>query len=53
MNKATWTSLYEVAWKTCWVLFLVCLPVTSFPFFPPALGGGALVRPLSLYPLII
>jgi len=53
MNKATWTSLYEVARKICWVLFLVCLPVTSFPFFPPALGGGALVRPLSLYPLII
>jgi hypothetical protein len=28
------------------------LPVTSFPFFPPALGGEALVRPLSIYPLL-
>ncbi|MDD5467928.1 MAG: O-antigen ligase family protein [Anaerolineales bacterium] len=35
-----------------WALFLLALPVTSFPFFPPTLGGGALVRPLSLYPLI-
>jgi O-antigen ligase len=32
---------------------LVTLPVTSFPFFPPAFGGEALVRPLSLYPLIV
>jgi hypothetical protein len=27
--------------------------VTSFPFFPRAIGGEALVRPLSLYPLIL
>jgi hypothetical protein len=38
--------------KVCWALFLVALPVTSFPFFPPVIGGGALVRPLSIYPLI-
>jgi hypothetical protein len=31
---------------------LVALPVTSFPYFPNAIGGEALVRPLSLYPLI-
>jgi O-antigen ligase len=31
----------------------VTLPVTSFPYFPPAIGGEALVRPLSLYPLAI
>lgn len=36
-----------------WAAFLVALPVTSFPFFPPAFGGEALVRPLSLYPLSI
>jgi O-antigen ligase len=36
-----------------WALFLVTLPVTSFPFFPPAIGGSALVRPLAIYPLII
>lgn len=39
--------------KTSWILFLLFLPVTSFPYFPSALGGGTLVRPLSLYPLLI
>jgi hypothetical protein len=44
-----------LAWieKAAWILFLLFLPVTSFPFFPAALGGGTLVRPLSIYPLII
>jgi hypothetical protein len=42
------------AWqKVLWAAFLVALPVTSFPFFPQAMGGEALVRPLSLYPLIL
>jgi O-antigen ligase len=36
-----------------WALFLVTLPVTSFPYLPPAIGGDALVRPLSLYPLAL
>lgn len=36
-----------------WVFFLFALPVTNFPYFPPTVGGEALVRPLSLYPLII
>jgi O-antigen ligase len=39
--------------KALWAAFLVALPVTSFPFFPQAIGGEALVRPLSLYPLIL
>jgi O-antigen ligase len=39
--------------KVLWAAFLVALPVTSFPFFPQAIGGEALVRPLSLYPLIL
>lgn len=39
--------------RVCWALFLLALPVTSFPYFPPAFGGEALVRPLSLYPLLI
>lgn len=39
--------------KICWVLFLVALPVTSFPFFPGNIGGGTLVRPLSIYPLLV
>lgn len=33
-------------------LLFFTLPVTSFPFFPPTLGGNALVRPLSIYPLL-
>jgi hypothetical protein len=39
--------------KVAWVLFLVALPVTSFPYFPPTFGGGTLVRPLSVYPLLV
>ncbi|MEJ2598470.1 MAG: O-antigen ligase family protein [Anaerolineales bacterium] len=39
--------------KVLWAAFLVTLPVTSFPFFPRAMGGEALVRPMSLYPLIL
>jgi hypothetical protein len=35
-----------------WAIFLVALPVTSFPFFPSGLGGETLVRPLSIFPLI-
>jgi hypothetical protein len=36
-----------------WVLFLLTLPVTSFPYFPAGLGGRTLVRPLALYPLLV
>ena len=39
--------------RIAWILFLVCLPITSFPYFPAGFGGGTLVRPLSLYPLLI
>lgn len=39
--------------RAAWALFLLCLPVTSFPYFPKEMGGVALVRPLSLYPLLI
>ena len=39
--------------RVAWVLLLLALPVTSFPYFPPAMGGEALVRPLSLYPLAV
>ena len=45
--------ILSAAQKIAWALFLVFLPVSSFPFFPPAIGGGALVRPLSIYPLIL
>lgn len=46
-------SLISKLSRICWALFLVTLPVTSFPFFPNNIGGGTLVRPLSIYPLII
>ncbi|MEI7990429.1 MAG: O-antigen ligase family protein [Chloroflexota bacterium] len=36
-----------------WIFFLLALPVTSFPYFPGSIGGGASVRPLSVYPLIV
>jgi hypothetical protein len=48
-------NLAEIYGKVCkfgWVVFLLCLPVTSFPYFPDFMMGSALVRPLSLYPLI-
>ncbi len=53
MKSIPWQTFLSVIEKAAWALFLVCLPVTSFPYFPPAIGGGALVRPLSLYPLIV
>jgi hypothetical protein len=37
-----------------WILLLVSIPVTSFPYFPlPAGIGEALVRPMALYPLAV
>jgi hypothetical protein len=60
MNPATagserniYTSIQHLAVKIAWPMFLVLLPVTSFPYFPRVLGGGAIVRPLALYPLIL
>lgn len=53
MNSQRFFSVLSRIEKIAWVLFLVALPVTSFPYFPPTFGGGALVRPLSLYPLLI
>lgn len=32
---------------------LFSLPLTSLPYFPKAIGGEALVRPASLYPLLL
>jgi O-antigen ligase len=52
-NESKIKSALRAFTRPVWILFLLFLPVTSFPFFPNTLGGGALVRPLSLYPLII
>jgi O-antigen ligase len=46
-------SWLDRARKALWALFLVTLPVTSFPFFPGGLGGRTEVRPLALYPLLV
>ena len=53
LSVARWKPAVTVVQKMAWAFFLLALPVTSFPFFPPAMGGGALVRPLSIYPLIV
>jgi len=50
MTGSLWLSKAQ---KFFWALFLVSLPVTSFPYFPSGLGGGTLVRPLALYPLLV
>lgn len=39
--------------RILWAIFLVTLPVTSFPYFPSGLGGKTLVRPLATYPLLL
>ncbi|HJW89622.1 MAG TPA: O-antigen ligase family protein [Anaerolineales bacterium] len=39
--------------RAAWILFLISLPVTSFPFFPSSFGGGTLVRPLAVYPMLV
>ena len=56
MIRSSWRSRWDhflvLASKISWALFLLALPVTSFPFFPPGIGGGTLVRPLAVYPLL-
>lgn len=44
-------GLPEKTKNILWALFLLTLPVTSFPYFPSQVGGDFIVRPLSLYPL--
>lgn len=39
--------------RLAWIIFLISLPVTSFPFFPFEVGGSTLVRPLSIYPMMV
>lgn len=48
--RANWR---EKATAVLWALLLLSLPLTSFPYLPPALGGAAQVRPLALYPLFL
>lgn len=53
MNRISSHSIVHFLTSLSWILFFLCLPVISFPFFPSAIGGGAIVRPLIIYPLII
>jgi O-antigen ligase len=53
VNKHNWLTLIKYLQKIAWAMFLIFLPVTSFPYFPSTIGGSVLVRPLSLYPLLI
>lgn len=48
-GRRFFSSLQQVSWA----LFLIALPVTSFPYLPSIIGGAALVRPLSVYPLLL
>ncbi|HBY08223.1 MAG TPA: hypothetical protein DEH22_10710 [Chloroflexi bacterium] len=50
MSRFPWLPKIQ---QLFWILFLVSLPVTSFPYFPSGLGGSTLVRPLALYPLLV
>lgn len=43
--------VYQSMSKSLWALVLLCLPVTSFRYFP-FFGSGTVVRPLALYPLV-
>ena len=49
----SWKVMLNFIVGAAWALFLICLPVTSFPYLPKAFGGVALVRPLSIYPLLL
>jgi len=49
----SWGRLFNLIQQIAWALFLVTLPVTSFPYLPHVIGGTALVRPLSIYPLLV
>lgn len=53
MSQSRWSRPVEQAIRIAWALFFITLPVTSFPFFPGGLGGRTLVRPLSMYPLVV
>ena len=52
-SQFSWKRLLNLSQQIAWALFLVTLPVTSFPYLPHVIGGTALVRPLSIYPLIV
>jgi O-antigen ligase len=52
-TKNRFFEFFRIGKRVLWALFFFTLPVTSFPFFPPGLGGKTLVQPLIIYPLIL
>lgn len=50
--RRSWAGVAASGGNIMWQLFLLFLPVTSFRYFPEGIGGGTLVRPLSIYPLV-
>lgn len=48
-----WRKAIAPLQNILWIVLFISLPITSFPYFPPGLGGKALVRPLALYPLLL
>ena len=53
MKRQKLTRWIDKIQQISWVLLLLTLPVTSFPFFPGGVGGETLIRPLAIYPLIV
>ena len=53
MKRVSISSITNFLTNASWKIFLLCLPVLSFPFFPPAIGGSVVVRPLIIYPLLV
>lgn len=53
MKRVSISTITNYLTNASWIIFLLCLPVLSFPFFPPAIGGSAVVRPLIIYPLLV
>jgi len=53
IRNKKWLKFLSSGKRIFWALFFFTLPVTSFPFFPPAIGGKTLVQPLIIYPLVI
>ncbi len=51
MSEKT-TTLFGRLQRGLWAVFLVSLPVTSFPFVPGVLGGKSTVQPLAIYPML-
>lgn len=53
ITRAKSNKILEKLVLISWILFLLVLPITNFPYFPSGFGGDSLVRPLSIFPLLL